>query len=403
MEESMTQSTNTSVAAAGEAPVQRGIGLTGGVLVSWAAGGGILLGGFLVAAMTLAGRLSGDGILLASSGLFVVGAVLGVAHGAVLGFLGRRPTDAPRKALGLLGMASLYTVPALAVSWVVAVWIAMTVIALHVGRTSGLVIAGLAWTAGALVVVSAAIAGSRALRNAFARWPDRAAGAFLVAASFGALLVAFLAERPALWGNYFRVTEIGAVLLALFITVWVMGPTITAALWLLRRLPGLQPGLEPRGAGWGRLSSVGVALVAGIAVGLLALPFHTAPYAVPVASASGPLGAIVFSLSRAIVDEVILRLFLVSGLVWLLLQWRHRHSEANVVLAIAGAALVQIVLYTPGIMAIGFPSTFAALAYTVVAVVVPAVVFGTLYWVRGFTPALLAHATAVAATALLVA
>ena len=55
----------------------RGIGLHGRVAVTWAAAGGILLGGVLVAVMTLAGRLSGHGLFFTVSGLFVIGAVLG--------------------------------------------------------------------------------------------------------------------------------------------------------------------------------------------------------------------------------------------------------------------------------------------------------------------------------------
>ncbi|HKJ92273.1 MAG TPA: hypothetical protein VJ957_03845, partial [Longimicrobiales bacterium] len=46
----------------------RGVGRAGKIAISWSVAGGLLLGGFLVAGMTLAGRLSGNALLLTSSG-----------------------------------------------------------------------------------------------------------------------------------------------------------------------------------------------------------------------------------------------------------------------------------------------------------------------------------------------
>ncbi|NIP83154.1 MAG: hypothetical protein GWM90_29555, partial [Gemmatimonadetes bacterium] len=98
----------------------RGLGEPGKLAVSWGAAGGILVGGFLVAAMTLTGQLSGHALLLTCTGLFVVGAVLGFIHGAILGWMGRPKEASRRSALGSLAMGAAYAIPALLVAWLVA-------------------------------------------------------------------------------------------------------------------------------------------------------------------------------------------------------------------------------------------------------------------------------------------
>jgi hypothetical protein len=71
------------------------------------------------------------------------------------------------------------------------------------------------------------------------------------------------------------------------------------------------------------------------------------------------------------------------------------------VTSIAVAALVQVVLYTPGVIGLGFATPLAALAFTVVTVLVPGLVFGMLYWTRGLGAAVTANATALAVLALI--
>jgi hypothetical protein len=63
---------------------------------------------------------------------------------------------------------------------------------------------------------------------------------------------------------------------------------------------------------------------------------------------------------------------------------------------------VQAVLYLPGVTAIGFASATTTAAYLAVTVLLPAMVFGVLYWKRGFATALLAHATALLAIMLMI-
>jgi hypothetical protein len=59
--------------------IERDLGLPGGVTVAFTMAGGVLLGGILVALMTLSGQLSGHGLFMTSTGLFVVGAAIGAS------------------------------------------------------------------------------------------------------------------------------------------------------------------------------------------------------------------------------------------------------------------------------------------------------------------------------------
>lgn len=383
--------------------LRRGIGLPGRIAVSWTAAGGMLVGGFLVAAMTLGGRLSGSGLLLTSAGLFVIGGILGFVHGAVLGYLGRPAAMTRRQAAAALALAAVYALPTLAVGLVVAGWIGMTIVAQYAGRLLPWVMVGLAWAVGAAVVLAAAVQGWRGLRNAYARWPQRRLGTALVAASYAALLVVFLAERPELWGIRMRVTETGAFLLAGFATLWIAGPMVTLALRLLAQIPQAREAEAPVR----RLhaaASAAIGLAAGLVLGLLALPFYGAPLRVTApaaAGAAGALGTLAQAASQALLSEMLLRLFLVSAVAWLLLRWRRVGAAEAGVAAVLVGALAQVVLYLPAILGIGFPTLLSALAFVGLVVLLPALAFGVLYWTRGFGAALIAHATAVALAAFL--
>jgi hypothetical protein len=375
--------------------VPRAIGIHGRTAVLWAMAGGVALGGVLIAAMTLAGRLSGHALFLNATALFMVGAVLGAAHGTVLGFFGREDGTTPRKAARDLGLAALYAIPGLSVAWLVAVWVSMTIIAGYTGNIGALIGVFVGWLAAAVILSSAAIHGTRALANAYARWPERRAGTLLTGATFAALLVTFLADRPELWGMRLRLTETGAVLLAAALAIWVAGPLVTVGLRMVR---GASVPRMGRDLIDGRLTATDlvVGLGAGLVIGLIAVPFATASVA-PAAA-----GTLVVEVAQALLDEVLLRLFLVTTVAWVLLRWHKMHAEEAALGAIAVTALVQIGLYTPGALAIGFPTWAGTAAFITMAVALPAAAFGALYWRRGFSTALIADATALIAIALLV-
>lgn len=378
----------------GGRPLTLGLGSAGKLAVSWAVGGGILVGGVLVAGMTLAGQLSGFGLLLTATGLFAVGAVLGFVHGGLLGWIGRREDESHRDALASLGMGAVYAVPALLLSWLVAGWIAMTSVALYTGKVAGLVGCGVAWLIGVALLVVATEQGWAAARRLYASWSNARVGSLLVAALYGGLLAVFLAERPQLWGLSVQVTPVGAVLLATAATLWLASPVVAMSLALLDRLPSHRPAVAFGGRS-AALVSMGIAVVVGVVMALIALPFYTTAYG---ASTGGLAGV----LSGALVDEVLFRLFLVTAVAWVGLREFGFTESRAVGVAIAVAAMAQVLIYLPGVLAIGFPSTATLLGFVAVTAAVPAVAFGVLYWRRGFGTAVLAHATALTALFLVV-
>jgi hypothetical protein len=252
-----------------------------------------------------------------------------------------------------------------------------------------------AWAVGAVLMCVAALEGWQALRRGYARWAEKRYGTLLVAATFAALLVLFLADRPQLWGSRLQLTEVGAVLLALSMTLWLVGPLVTLALRTVTRLR--VPGAAfdtPRRA----LPGLALGLAAGAVVGLAAVPFAVAP-----AGAAGPAGAVVLSVSAALFNEVLLRLFLVTAIAALIIRYYSVRRNEAIAIAVMAAAVVEVLLHLPGVAMIGFPTTLGAAAFLLTAVVLPAIVFGFLFWKRGLTTAVVAHATALVAIALLAA
>ncbi|HKJ02076.1 MAG TPA: hypothetical protein VJ997_06460 [Longimicrobiales bacterium] len=373
--------------------VPRSIGLHGRVAVLSAMAGGVSVGGILVGAMTLTGRLSGNAIFATATALFIIGAFLGLIHGVALGYLGRPAGVTPRQARGDLGRAALYAIPGLSVAWLASIWVAMTIVAFYTGRTGAIVGAAVGWIGAGAIVAVAAVQAVRALKNAYARWPERRAGTLLAAASFAALLMTFLADRPEIWGVRLRLTEVGAVLLAAVLAVWVAGPVVTVALRLARSVPFTRP---MAGLGTGRTTAkdLGIGLAVGLVVGLMAVPF-TGP------AAPAAVGTVVVGVSQALVNEVLLRLFAVTAVAWLLLRWNRLGVNEALVGAVVAATLIQVVLYAPGAAAIGFASWTGTALFLTVGVALPATAFGVLFLRRGFTTALIADVTALAAIALL--
>lgn len=374
--------------------VPRSIGLHGRTAVLGAMAGGVAMGGVLVGAMTLAGRLSGHGLFETASALFIIGAFVGLLHGTVLGYLGR-PTGVTRRQAGSdLARAILFAIPGLSVAWLASIWVAMTLVAAYTGRPAALAGAAVGWVGAGAILAVATVHAWRALKNAYARWPERRPGTVLAAASFAALLLTFLADRPQIWGLRLRLTETGAVLLAALLAIWVAGPLVTIALRLARTVP-FPRALAGLGERRTTATDLGIGLVVGAVVGLLAVPFAapTAPTAVA--------GTFVVGLSQAVVNEVLLRLFLVTGVAWLMLRWHRLNVNEALAGAVAIATVVQVALYTPGALSIGFASWSGMAAFLLAAVAIPAAVFGVLFWRRGFVTALVADVAALAAIALL--
>jgi len=364
--------------------LRRALGFPGRVAVSWAMASGILAGGVLLAALTLLDRTSAFGLVMTSTALFLGGSLFGFVHGAVLGWMGRDEGTDAEGARVSLGLALMYVIPGLGVGWVVASLIAQTVPARFTGNVLALAGVGAAWLAGAGICLWAAREGVRAIRHGYARWEDRALGTTLVVVLFGALLALFLTDRPQLWGTQLRVGTLGAVLLAGFATTWITGPGITLPLLLSRRMP------EPRIVsspvpGPGRLlTGVPLAALAGVILAGLAIwlapSLGTAP-GIDTGASSQSLALL--SISRALVDEVLFRLFIVTTLAWVFRRWHPLHPEEATTVAVLVAVVAQILFYMPAYLSQGLPDAAALMQQVTWVTAAPALGFGLLYVWRG--------------------
>jgi hypothetical protein len=164
----MTKTTLNTTGNASEA-MERDTGLTARVIGTWTVAGAVFMGGFLVAALTLAERLNANALLVTTAGLFIVGALFGCVGGAVIGVFGRPAGVSLRDCSRKLGIAALYTLPALAVGFLAAGWISMTTMALYLGRPLPLAGVGIGWLVGFTMLAWAAVEGWTALHHAARR------------------------------------------------------------------------------------------------------------------------------------------------------------------------------------------------------------------------------------------
>ncbi len=204
------------------------------VVISWTMGGGVTAGGLLMAAVTMQRPETAQAVLPATAVLFALGAAAGLAHGSLLAYLGRPPAVERRSALDTILMALVSLVAGLPVAWVVAAWISLTS-SILVGRAGPVWPAIVAWVGGLVICAWAVLEGSKALGNAFRRWPEGRTGAIVLSIALGVLVVVFHRFRPEIWFTHVRVTGAGAIALAFVATVWIAAPVVIVALHFLHR------------------------------------------------------------------------------------------------------------------------------------------------------------------------
>ena len=382
----------------------RGVELPAAVAIAWSLAGGMLFGGAAVVLMIATGRLSGHLMLTASATLFAVGAVAGLAHGVALGILGRPEGASVRDTVNALVHGLLYLVPALLLGWLIAGWVAAMPLALSGHKVIGTAISAVAWLAMVVTVYFAGSAGLRAARLAYRRWPHRVAGTAMVGVVFASLVVAFLIQPPTIWFTNIRLATPGAMILAFVSAFWLYGPMITVGLWLVRRLrPDIGEAEFPSPATLKRVgTSAGIAVASGLALALIALPFYRGALHLPSdVERLGFASAMLMALSRAVTDELFLRLFAMT-VVFVLAARLFRAQGARVVaLSIGIAAALDLVVHWAEVPPLGLPNAGMVAAFSVVRIVIPAVMFGYLFWRRGIGTAVGAHLTAGAALGLL--
>jgi hypothetical protein len=205
----------------------------------------VAAGGLLVSGLTLAGLVAPGLQLLAAPVLFLIGAALGLAHGGAVAVVGRPGCLTRTGALRRCLVGVVLAVPALALAWVVTTGISLTAALVHEFRYSFLVLAAGGWVLGVTVCAWAAREGLVALRRAVQRWPESRVGSVL---SFGLLITlsaVLLRNPPELVGTGLRVNSLGALLIALAVTLWVGFPLLILLLHV--RNPG--PMSRPTGDG----------------------------------------------------------------------------------------------------------------------------------------------------------
>jgi hypothetical protein len=199
------------------------------IAAAWAVAGGAA-GGMLVAVLLLTGRIPPHNSVTVALVLGTLGSMLGVVHGAVLGYLGRHAGEDMHPRIRDRIFALVVAACALLASLAIAVWIAMAAALARSGNTWGL----LALAAGAAVVLAIAIwatlLGWDSLEVAYLEWPEHRLGARLLGGSFAVLCVVFLAMRPDIPGTQIQLSPVGWMVVAALATIWIATPAIVLVL-----------------------------------------------------------------------------------------------------------------------------------------------------------------------------
>lgn len=382
----------------------RGIELPAAVSIAWTLAGGMLFGGAAVVAMIATNRMSGHLMLTASATLFAIGALVGLVHGVALGILGRQEGTSVRDAIHAMAHGLIYLVPALLLGWLIAGWVAAMPLALTGKHVIASAVSALAWLAMLVTVYFAGSTGLHAASLAYRRWPHRVAGTALVATVLVTQVAAFLVQPPTLWPTSIRLTTPGALILALVSTFWFYGPVITVGLFLVRRVrPDLREVALPAQFDARRIAtSAGIAVAAGLALALIALPFYRGTMHLPSdVSRFGFVPAVLGMLATSVTDELFLRLFAMTLAFIVASRFFPEKGTRAVAIAIAAATVIDLAVHATGIPGLGLPNAGAVMAYAAVRIVIPAVMFGYLFWRRGLGTAVGAHLSTSAAIGLM--
>ncbi len=156
----------------GEQSLLRDLGMPGTILLTWIVAGGILAGGFLVAYAGVTERTSGHALFYTAGALYLVGAGAGLVLGGAIGMLGRPAQMTMRGAFRDQMTGLLYALPAVVIAFMVAGWIAMTMLAIHLARIGPLLGVSVAYLIGFGIVAVAVRQGWFGTREAWRRFRD---------------------------------------------------------------------------------------------------------------------------------------------------------------------------------------------------------------------------------------
>lgn len=390
-----TPTQHPSPAAPAAKPPRRGIELPAMVAITWSLSCGLVAGGAGVAVMIAAERMSAHLMLTTSTLLFLMGALFGLAHGTVLGILGRPEGWSAGRAGGALLHGMLYLVPALLLGWLLAGWVAAMPIALLGRHYLAAGISLLAWIAMAAVVPSAVSRGIEAARLAYRRWDDGVLGTSLVGLVLAALVVVFLVDPPSIWFAGVTLSRTGGVLFAGFLAFWVYGPLITLAMHLAKRIRPDLVTLPAVRVVWRRgAASLGMALAVGVVLAAVSVPFFRGATGLSTGvDRLGFLAALALAVSSALTDELMFRLVVMTVAFVAALRVVRGDRTLAAMIAIATATVLDLLLHSPAVPGLGLPGMTVLLSYVAVRIAIPAAMFGYLYWRRGLGTAVAAHMT----------
>jgi hypothetical protein len=130
-----------------------------------------MAGGILaVLPVAVLGAASPHTLIPSTGVLFVFGALMGFAAGAVVGACGRMRGRSFGQAARSLCLGLLLAIPCLAAAALAAFWISMTAVAEYMDAIAAYAGVASGWLAGGLVIAWAVIEGFIAVRALLARW-----------------------------------------------------------------------------------------------------------------------------------------------------------------------------------------------------------------------------------------
>ncbi len=138
-------------------------------MLSWMIAGGVLAGGFLVVYGTRMQHINERSLLYTAGGFYIFGSAIGAILGGALGMFGRPIEESSRRAFRDQLLALLYVLPVLFLAFVLTGWIAMSIVAIHLGKVLPLVGVSIAYVIGLATIAVALRFGWFGTRDAWER------------------------------------------------------------------------------------------------------------------------------------------------------------------------------------------------------------------------------------------
>jgi len=200
------------------------------VVASWGLAGGVAGGGILIGAFSLAGYGAAGLYLLLAPVLFLVGSLMGLAHGFALALVGRPGSCSRRRALALALVGGATALPLVGVSWLIANGITLTAVLRTEWRWSWLAVAVVGWVLGVAICTWAAVEGFRTLQCAYERCPRRGLGVVIVGGLFLASCILSWRLFPLPEFSTLQIRRLGRLALAAAGTLWIWLPAVYLSL-----------------------------------------------------------------------------------------------------------------------------------------------------------------------------